>query len=115
MLNATPAGTTVLPRMILRAVYALTESGTPPSLRSLLAIVPAPADQIVATIRALNGEGYLDASRMRLTMRGLALACAPHMVATDRRRAPRDRKWAGAIDRSNETGKPGLRKAAIVA
>jgi hypothetical protein len=101
--------TTTLPRMVLRAVYALTESGSPASLRSILAVVPAPAPKIIATVRALDAEGYLDATRMRLTMRGLAAACAPRMVATDRRRAPRDRHWAGAVVR------PGLRKAAISA
>ena len=101
-----------LPRMILRAVYALTESGSPASLQSVLAIVPAPAPKVIATVRALDAEGYLDASRMRLTMRGLAAACAPRMVAIDRRRTPRDRHWAGSVA---EQTKPGLRKAAIVA
>lgn len=101
-----------LPRMVLRAVYALTESGSPASLRTILSIVPAPAPKVVATVRALDSEGYLDATRMRLTMRGLAAACAPRMVATDRRRAPRDRHWAGA---AAAPVKPGLRKAAISA
>ena len=106
-----PAST--LPRMVLRAVYALTESGAPASLRTILAVVPAPAPKIVATVRALDAEGYLDATRMRLTMRGLAAACAPRMVAADRRKQSRDRHWAGAI--SELPAKPGLRKAAIVA
>lgn len=101
-----------LPRMVLRAVYALTESGASASLRTVLSVVPAPAPRVEATIRALDAQGYLDASRMRLTMRGLAAACAPRMVATDRRKAPRDGHWAGAIAQSK---KPGLRKAAIVA
>ncbi len=101
-----------LPRMVLRAVYALTESGSPASLRTILAIVPAPAPKVVATVRALDAEGFLDANRMRLTMRGLAMACSPRMVATDRRRAPRDRHWAGAVA---TPVKPGLRKAAISA
>lgn len=101
-----------LPRMVLRAVYALTESGSPASLRTILAVVPAPAPKVVATVRALDAEGYLDATKMRLTMRGLAAACAPRMVATDRRRAPRDRHWAGAVA---VPVKPGLRKAAISA
>ena len=101
-----------LPRMVLRAVYALTESGSPASLRTILAVVPAPAPKVVATVRALDAEGYLDATRMRLTMRGLAAACSPRMIATDRRRAPRDRHWAGALGVSV---KPGLRKAAISA
>jgi hypothetical protein len=101
-----------LPRLVLRAVYALTESGSPASLRSLLAVVPAPAPQIVATVRALDAEGYLDAARMRLTMRGLAAACAPRMVATDRRKTRRDLNWAGSIAADR---KPGLRKAAISA
>src|SRR5262245_14449235 len=101
-----------LPRMVLRAVYALTESGSPPSLRTVLAIVPAPAPKVVATVRALDAQGYLDATKMRLTMRGLAAACAPRMVAVDRRRSPRDAHWAGALAQSH---KPGLRKAAIVA
>lgn len=111
-----PAPREVLPRMILRAVYALTESGTPASLRSLIAVVPAPAPKVVATVRALDAEGYLDATKMRLTMRGLAAACAPRMVAVDRRKASRDRHphsgWAGAM---RKDGRPGLRKAAIVA
>lgn len=104
-----------LPRMILRAVYALTESGSPASLRAILAVVPAPAPRVVATVRALDAEGYLDATRMRLTMRGLAAACAPRMVAAERRRVSRDRHWAGAIAAGAEEAKPGLRKAAIVA
>ena len=101
-----------LPRMVLRAVYALTEAGTPPSMCTVLAIVPAPAPKVEATIRALDAQGLLDATRMRLTMRGLAAACATRMVATDRRKTPRDQHWAGSVARST---KPGLRKAAIVA
>jgi len=101
-----------LPRMVLRAVYALTESGSAPSLRTVVAIVPAPAPKVEATIRALDAQGFLDASRMRLTMRGLAAACSPRMVATDRRKTPRDQHWAGSAARPV---KPGLRKAAIVA
>jgi hypothetical protein len=105
-----PAST--LPRMILRAVYALTESGSAASLRTILAVVPAPAPKVVATVRALDAEGYLDATKMRLTMRGLAAACAPRMIAADRRKVSRDRHWAGAM---KQEAKPGLRKAAIVA
>lgn len=101
-----------LPRMVLRAVYALTEAGSPASLRTVLAVVPAPAPKVEAAIRALDAQGFLDATRMRLTMRGLAAACSPRMVATDRRKAPRDQHWAGAA--AGPT-RPGLRKAAIVA
>lgn len=101
-----------LPRMVLRAVYALAEAGTPPSLCTVLAVVPAPAPKVEATIRALDAQGLLDATRMRLTMRGLAAAVAPRMVATDRRKAPRDQHWAGAMSRPS---KPGLRKVAVVA
>ncbi len=104
MLTASP-----LPRLVLRAVYALTESGSNPSLPSVVAVVPAPANQVEAAVRALDAQGYLDAQRMRLTMRGLAAACAPKMVATDRRRAPRTKHWAGAIA---EAPRPGLRKVA---
>jgi hypothetical protein len=109
--------------MVLRAVKALTESGSAPSLRSLTAVVPAPAAQVVSVVRALDAQGYLDATRMRLTMRGLAAACASRVVTTDRRKAPRDRHWAGAIaggagndsEESNDSRRPGLRKVAIVA
>jgi hypothetical protein len=98
--------------MVLRAVYALTEAGSPASLRTVVAVVPAPAPQVEAAIRALDAQGFLDAARMRLTMRGLAAACAPRMVATDRRKVSRDQHWAGSAARP---AKPGVRKVAIVA
>lgn len=107
-----------LPRMVLRAVYALTESGSAPSLRTVLAVVPAPSAKVEATIKALDSQGYLDANRMRLTMRGLAAACSPRMIeasavpATERRKTPRDRHWAGSMA---PVSRPGLRKAASVA
>lgn len=101
-----------LPRMVLRAVYALTESGAPTTLRTLVAVVPAEPARVVDTVRALDEAGYLDSKRMRLTMAGLAAASAPTMVTTERRRAPRSRaNWAGAVAER----KPGLRKTAIVA
>jgi hypothetical protein len=107
--------TTTLPRMVLRAVYALTESGAPTTLRTLVAVVPAEPSRVIDTVRALDEAGYLDSKRMRLTMAGLAAASAPRMVATERRRAPRSSKrganWAGAV----ADQKPGLRKTAIVA
>ncbi|MGZ3424754.1 MAG: hypothetical protein ACXVEE_43255 [Polyangiales bacterium] len=106
--------TATLPRMVLRAVYALTESGAPTTLRTLVAVVPAAPARVVDTVRALDEAGYLDSKRMRLTMAGLAAASAPRMVATERRRAPRGANWAGAVaDRPEQ--KPGLRKTAIVA
>lgn len=110
--------TQTLPRMVLRAVYALTESGASPTLRSLVAVVPAPAPRVVETVRALDEAGYLDSKRMRLTMQGLAAAMSPRMVATDRRRARRDGNWAGAVAGRSTVApneKPGLRKVAISA
>src|SRR4051812_20382898 len=113
--------TATLPRMVLRAVYALTESGTALTMRTLVAVVPAPAARVVETVRALDEAGYLCARKMRLTMAGLAAASAPRMVATERRRVPRlssrgEGHWAGAVaeDLAAEL-KPGLRKTAIVA
>jgi hypothetical protein len=101
-----------LPRMVLRAVFALGEAGTPASLPTLLAVVPAPAEEIEAALRALDAQGFLDAARLRLTMRGLAAAVAPRMVAVDRRKTPRTHHWAGSIARA---AKPGLRKVSVVA
>jgi hypothetical protein len=108
MLAASP-----LPRMVLRAVFALSESGSSVSMGAVQAVVPAPADAVAQTIAALDAAGLLDRQRMRLTMQGLAAACAPRMIATDRRRAPRDAHWAGAA--AKQTRKPGLRKGAVVA
>jgi Mn-dependent DtxR family transcriptional regulator len=106
--------TATLPRMVLRAVYALTESGAPTTLRTLVAVVPADASRVIETVKALDQAGYLDAKRMRLTMAGLAAASAPRMVATERRRVARDAHWAGAAALAADK-KPGLRKTAIVA
>ena len=103
--------TATLPRMVLRAVYALTEAGAPATLRTVVAVVPAAPERVVDAVRALDEAGYLDAKRMRLTMAGLAAASAPRMVATERRRASREANWAGAV----ADKKPGLRKTAIVA
>lgn len=114
-----------LARRVLRAVYALTESGLAPSCASILAVVPAKHADVLAAIEALETDGFLDASRMRLTMAGLAAACAPRMEAVDRRRSARDRHWAGAMSLAPQRETiallgpglraPGLRKATSVA
>jgi hypothetical protein len=81
-----------LARLVLRAVLAFSEQGTQPSLERLVAVVPAPAPAVLAMVRVLDEEGYLDASRLRLTLQGFAAAHLPQIVGFERRKNPRLRK-----------------------
>jgi hypothetical protein len=82
-----------LARLVLRALFALSQQTTAPiSLERLCAVVPAPAPAVLAMVRALDEEGFVDASRLRLTLMGFAAAHAPQVVTFERRRYPRLRK-----------------------
>ncbi len=82
-----------LARLVLRALLSLSQSTSAPiSLERLVAVVPAPAPAVLATLRMLDEEGYVDASRLRLTLQGFAAANLPQVVAFERRRNPRLRK-----------------------
>jgi len=75
--------------LVLRAIRTLQAQGSPASLRTLLAVVPAAPLAIAKELRALDAEGYLDARTMRLTMRGFVASHAPKVVAYERRRFSR--------------------------
>jgi hypothetical protein len=81
-----------LPRLVLRAVHALQERGVSPSIEAVVAVVPADDEAVRAMIDALDRDGYLDASRMRLTLRGFAAVQLPTAVAYERRQNLRLRK-----------------------
>lgn len=81
-----------LARLVLRALLAFSEQNTQASLERLVAVVPAPAPAVLAMVRVLDEEGYVDASRLRLTLQGFAAAHLPQVVAFERRKNPRLRK-----------------------
>ncbi len=82
-----------LARLVLRALLSLQQSSsTPVTLERLVTVVPAPASSVLAMLRVLDEEGFVDASRMRLTLQGFAAANLPQVVAFERRKAPQLRK-----------------------
>jgi hypothetical protein len=83
--------------LVLRAIRTLQAQGSPVSLRTLLAVVPAPPLAVAGTLRALDAEGYLDPHTLRLTMLGFVASHAPTMVAYERRRSSSLRTKAARV------------------
>ena len=93
---------------MLRAIRTLHVERSHFSLPTLLAIVPLEPLRVAATLRALDGEGYIALTRragadgvdgIRLTMRGFVASHAPSVVAFERRRGTRSPERRGASTR----------------
>ncbi|AUX22975.1 uncharacterized protein SOCEGT47_034910 [Sorangium cellulosum] len=61
---------------LLRTLYALQGEGAIVTLETLTAALEVRRADVRRAVTALHREGYLDALRMRLTLRGLALGAA---------------------------------------
>jgi DNA-binding IclR family transcriptional regulator len=61
---------------LLRTLFALQSEGALVTLETLTRALSVRRTDVRRAISALHREGYLDATRMRLTFRGLALGAA---------------------------------------
>lgn len=61
---------------LLRALFALQSEGANVTLDTLTKALEVRRTDVRRAVSALHREGYVDAARMRLTFRGLALGAA---------------------------------------
>lgn len=61
---------------LLRTLYAFQREGAIVTLETLTTALKVRRTDVRRAVTALHHEGYLDALRMRLTLRGLALGAA---------------------------------------
>jgi DNA-binding Lrp family transcriptional regulator len=61
---------------LLKALFLLQSEGTPATLETLTEALRVRRTDVRRAVTALHGEGLVDALRMRLTLRGLALGAA---------------------------------------